>query len=220
MSLPPAAVGAGYGSDWLDRYDGVTGKDAAILAAEMAAVDAWFDREVGHRIGRRARHLDLGTCTGRYLRWALARGFASVHGVDRSADAVARCSARLTGRPARLHRADFLDVRALEAVAEQYGPFDLVTMMLGTVNHLTIGHQCQVVRSAAPALRPTGHLVISSWRPGSCTLSLYSSAEQQCLGNAGLARDLDADRVGALGLELASCRFTPWHEIRVYRPVR
>ncbi|WJY43273.1 class I SAM-dependent methyltransferase (plasmid) [Streptomyces sp. P9-2B-2] len=212
----PELFGGWYDDDWLERYDRAAGLDAAILQAELEAVETWFERQVGDVVDCAARHLDLGTCTGRYLRWGTSRGFAAAHGIDKSTAAVARCEALHGHGPVHVHRADFLDTMAFTSLLNRHGPFDLVTMMMGTINHLTVEQQYQVFRDLLPAL--AGHLVISSWRPGACVLSLYSQADQRSLGLSGFAPGLDADQVGELGLRLTERRFTDWHEIRVYEP--
>jgi 2-polyprenyl-3-methyl-5-hydroxy-6-metoxy-1,4-benzoquinol methylase len=207
---------ARYSDNWLERYDEVTGDDATILQAELNVVDGWFDRCMPDLAGCPAQHLDLGTCTGRYLRWGLSRGFSKVHGLDKSAAAVARCRARLASSPVDVHHADFLDAATMAELETRHGSFDLVTMMMGTINHLAWDQQHQVIRNLVPVLAPSSHLVISSWRLGACALSLYSRMEQHALGVAGFAPGLDGDRIQVLGLRMNARLFTDWHEIRVY----
>ncbi|UGY94325.1 class I SAM-dependent methyltransferase [Streptomyces gobiensis] len=218
VTVRARVVGGIYNDDWLERYDSVANEDAAILRAELDAVEAWFKRRVGGIGERVAQHLDLGTCTGRYLRWGISRGFTSAHGIDKSRAAVARCRAMLGHGPIQVHHADFLDTAVFSSLLRRQGPFDLVTMMMGTINHLAAEEQHQVVHALVPALSSQGHVVISSWRPGACALSLYSRADQRSLGLSGFAVRLDADRVGEFGIRLAERMFTPWHEIRVYEP--
>lgn len=229
-AAPAIVVGKDYDDDWLERYDRSAGADAAILKAEMEALEALFEGFEGiagltglegrgdEPGGRGARHLDLGTCTGRYLRWGVARGFASAHGIDKSAASVNRCRAMAETGPIHVHHADFLDAEAMPPLLDRHGPFHLVTMMMGTINHLAAEDQYTVVRNLVPALPVSGRLVISSWRPGACALSLYSRVEQRNLGLTGFGARLNADQVGGLGLRLAERRFTEWHELRVYAP--
>ena len=206
-------IGLQYGAAWLARYAAVAGTDKRIVDAEMREMRRWFASRYPAETRQSLHHLDLGTCTGRYLRWGLSQGFRIICGVDASMDAVAYCS-RLC-RPGRLcvHHADFLHEPTVSALFARHPPFHLVTMMMGTINHVAPARQGLLLQLLGEALHPEGRLLVSAWRPGACGLSLYSPEARNYLESTGLAPELltsSASR-GIPGLQMTRQLSTPWH---------
>ncbi len=170
-----------YTTQWLNRYESLTASDMAIVDSEMAAVHRWFERRYPVPGRSLVRHLDVGTCTGRYLRWGIRQGFSLVCGVDSSPDAVAFCSQLFGPGRVPLYLGDFMRESTLPELVARHGRFPLITMMMGTINHVRRNRHRAVIGSLAEALTPTGRLLISSWQPGRCGLSLYDEEERRFL---------------------------------------
>ena len=112
-----------------------------------------------------ARVLDLGCGFGAFARWARAMGAASVLGVDRSENMLARARAQTQAPGATYYLADIAHLALPDAA------FDLVYSSL-TLHYIAdFGAVCGAIRSL---LVPGGHLVFSvehplftaPWHPG------------------------------------------------------
>jgi SAM-dependent methyltransferase len=204
-----------YDLAWLHRYEQLSETDACILDAEIKCVDRWFDEVEGRTWSGRStfRHLDLGTCTGRYLRWSQARKFAVSCGIDASIDAVRLC--RRLARPGRVivEQANFLAPNVLPTIGREHGPFDLITLMMGTINHVASRDQTALLLDLAHTLTPAGRILVSAWRPTVRTFSLYSANEWAFLAARPLASSLLSGNVLQLGLQLHARMRTRWHDI-------
>jgi hypothetical protein len=127
-----------YELNWLLKYDGdADAGDAALKRAEMQFVRGALEaRSEGGKSGL-TRHLDLGTCTGRYL--ADLRPFIDASGVsvgiDLDRDCLEHCERKhaelLDGRTFRI---DSGDLRKRDSLPRE--SFELVTCMMGTLCHL------------------------------------------------------------------------------------
>lgn len=151
------------------------------------------------------RYLDIGTCTGRYLVWALDKGIGAVHGIDSSQHAVAFSRRKLGGR-ARIVQADIL----VDGIGEMFSltNMDLVSIMFGTFNHFSMAQHQIVLRNAQNCLREGGSLVISSWQPGKCDFSIYDTSARELLASRGLSLAELRASVAACDLEVVDWAYT------------
>ncbi len=212
----PCVLAPEYHNSWLAGYEQLNSADTAITAAEMAAfcqLIASFAARTGYK---RLNYLDLGTCTGRYLRWAAGQGFATVCGVDNSPAAVAYCCQSALPGNVHLYEADFLEPGALVGIARERGPFELITAMLGTIDHAPRAAQLALLSSLREVLAPTGAVVLSGWRPGQCNLSLYSDTERRYLEAMCFADVLYDSEAIPTGLRLADSVTTQWHVLALF----
>jgi hypothetical protein len=202
-----------YDQTWLERFDRLKPADAEITRAEMDAFGLLAHAATAMLDTHKVSYLDLGTCTGRYLRWGCDQGFGTICGVDRSSASIRHC-ARL-GQPGHiyLYNADFLNGTAMRDIAVRHGPFHLVTAMLGTVDHVPRHLQARFFHLISDILSPAATLVVSSWRVGHCDLSLYSERERSYLESTGFA-DLIGSNPGHL--QLVRTVPTPWHLLAAF----
>ena len=125
-----------YEPNWLLKYDeDADPGDARLKQEEMKFVLQALSN--GHSPKEGARHLDLGTCTGRYL--AKLRQELKIDvsvGVDLDSDCIDRCKRihRVLLEDERRCRIIDADIRIGESLPNEQ--FDLVTCMMGTLCHL------------------------------------------------------------------------------------
>jgi hypothetical protein len=122
------------------------------------------------------------------------------------------------GRGAHVYCADLLNQRALASTAGRLAPFRLVTMMLGTINHIHPARQPGLLRSVAGLMDSSGLLVLSSWRRERCLLSLYSQPERRFLEAALVDERRAADLALASSLRLVQVASTPWQLVTAWSP--
>ncbi|MYT78944.1 Ubiquinone/menaquinone biosynthesis C-methylase UbiE [Streptomyces sp. MnatMP-M77] len=134
--------------------------------------------------GAVAASLDVGSGTLRYPQ-VLDRFGVWSYGIDLSDAGIHACvDARWARRFA---------VADGTAMPFRDGSFDLVTCMMGTVNHLSAAQRERFLAESFRTLRPGGRLVVSAWDPAcrfQTFLSFYSPAEM-----AQLRRRLTEPRV-------------------------
>jgi SAM-dependent methyltransferase len=122
-----------YEKNWLLRYDqDADDDDASLKNDELEYVLEVLGK--GTREG--IRHLDLGTCTGRYIR-ELRKEFdvtLSV-GVDFDQDCLRHCRGILIGSEGS-DGLQIIDADIRRADALPSGKFDVITCMMGTLCHL------------------------------------------------------------------------------------
>jgi SAM-dependent methyltransferase len=206
-----------YDRAWLERYDRLEPADAEITRTEMEAFWLLASAATATLDSREVSYLDLGTCTGRYLRWGCDQDFRTICGIDNSPASIRHCAS--LRRPGRvfLYRADFLNVLVMRELAARHGPFQLITAMLGTVDHVSRHRRASFLDLLSEILSPVGTLVLSSWQVGRCDLSLYSERERSYLGSTGFAEllggecDLRPNR-----LQLVRTVLTPWHLLAAF----
>jgi SAM-dependent methyltransferase len=95
--------------------------------------------------------------------------------------------------------------------------FDLITCMMGTVNHLTAAQRARFFAESLRTLRPGGRLVVSAWDPGcvfQSMLSFYSAAESAELREQLTPREQLAGEIEAAGFAETRvtrfCTFPDW----------
>ncbi len=195
-----------YEDEWLEQFEHVQGRDLVLQEEEMSVfeslVSACDDRM---RARGTFRYLDIGTCTGRYLAWALDKGIGAVHGLDASQYAVAFSRRKFEGR-ARIVQADIL----VDGIGERLSltNMDLVSIMFGTFNHFSRAQQQIVLRNAQQCLREGGSLIVSSWQPGKCDFSIYDSSARDLLASRGLTLAELRASAAACGLEVVDWAYT------------
>jgi len=95
-SLASAEFAAQSFYDWgrLALYERVTGPAERVKQRELAVMNEVLRQRIDRGL-RCENMIDVGTCTGRYLRWAYDRGFIRLCGIDHSADAIVYCRMNL-----------------------------------------------------------------------------------------------------------------------------
>jgi len=183
-----------YQLAWLARYDhGLPPEDELLKAVELSTVKTDLQRLA--RWGKIRRHLDVGTCTGRYpvsLRDAVDPN-GEIVGIDNDMDCInyARWNvqAEMKNDP-RLH------IERVDFCAEHdkiEGPFDLITCMLGTVIHFRRRSDAppyddpfqQALEKFGELLKDDGLLFLSVWTEAACRhlnmLSIYTDDDKKRL---------------------------------------
>jgi SAM-dependent methyltransferase len=124
-----------YERNWLLKFDSDANEgDARLKRAEMKFVVEAIESRTRSKAAD--GHLDLGTCTGRYLlslRPFLDSGSTSV-GVDIDLDCVGHCERKEELQDKRQFNVVDGDIREAETLPKD--SFDLVTCMMGTLCHL------------------------------------------------------------------------------------
>lgn len=212
-----------YDRAWLERYDRLDTADGEITRAEMEAFWPLASAATATSDRHEVSYLDLGTCTGRYLRWGCDQGFGTVCGVDNSPASIRHCARLRQADRVYLYHADFLSCPVMHDLAARHGPFHLVTAMLGTVDHVSRHRHASFLNLVSEVLSPAGTLILSTWRVGRCDLSLYSERERSYLESTGFAELLGGkcDRLPN-SLQLVHSVQTPWHLLAAFtrRPQR
>jgi SAM-dependent methyltransferase len=179
---------------WLARYDhGLPPADELLKAVELSMVKTELQRAA--RWGKISRHLDVGTCTGRYpvsLRDAVdPKG--EIIGIDNDIDCInyARWNVQFeVQNDPRLHieRVDFCAEHC-----KLEGPFDLITCMLGTVIHFRRTRDVppyddpfqRALEKFGELLKDDGLLFLSVWTEEACRdlnmLSIYTEDDKKRL---------------------------------------
>jgi len=171
-----------YDIERLRRYETLQGAAGRVKDDEMSALDAIF---AGRKLddARCDSFLDLGTCTGRYLRWAQARGFSQVAGMDHSPHAVRFCREEIGLRDCDIYTADCTEESSFSALSGT----DLITMMMGTLHHLTAAGVSEMMTSVAGIARDEAQFVVSTWQQTPMDLELYTPREARGFGNIDYA---------------------------------
>ncbi|HEV2373480.1 MAG TPA: class I SAM-dependent methyltransferase [Streptosporangiaceae bacterium] len=207
-----------YDESWIRRYGNLGDDDRRLVNAEMAAFTELFEAAFAGVPRRSIAHLDIGTCTGRYLRWGVTQGFGLTCGIDRSPVTTEYCARTLRRDGVHVYCADLLRTDELAATAGRHAPFRLVTMMLGTINHIDPAQRRGMLRSLASLMDAEGLLVLSSWRPGRCSLSLYSESERLYLEASALSERRVAELAEGSPLRLVTTVSTPWQLLAALSP--
>ena len=123
-----------YTSNWLSSYDDASGEDRELKTAESAFVLNELKKRHGEVLID--SHIDLGTCTGRYLHeMAPHVNGGRIFGIDNDEDCIGVLKARVESRKLdpRVEIREG-DIRRREQLPS--GTFSLVTCMMGTMCHL------------------------------------------------------------------------------------
>lgn len=167
-----------YTSNWLVLYDMDSGHDGDLKKSESDFVVSRLESRYGPGEAMVQGHLDLGTCTGRYLK--LLAPFVAGDGQSVGIDIDPDCIDLLNHKKARqeldqrtvVSRAD---IRKREQLPE--GTFPLVTCMMGTLCHLqrlpaTNGHyqdEWQTgLENVRDLLEQDGDAFIAVWDERAC----------------------------------------------------
>jgi Predicted nucleotide-binding protein containing TIR-like domain/Methyltransferase domain len=126
-----------YEPNWLLKYDDDANEgDARLKREEMKfVVDVLGSQRQSREV---SRHLDLGTCTGRYL--STLRSFVGATGtsvgVDLDIDCVQHCKRKHHKSPQDESRFRIMDADLRKEESLPKESFELVTCMMGTLCHL------------------------------------------------------------------------------------
>lgn len=187
--LPPAGQRGidAYDSSFYQQFDNTAVQDTVKKQLEMVQLLTAVNPT---RIGS---SLDIGSGTMRYPQVLAGYGVRSV-GIDLRDSGVRACV-----EPEWLRRFVVADGTALPF---RDSSFDLITCMMGTVNHLSESQRHRLFTHTRRTLRPGGRLVLSAWDPR-CTfqsfLSFYSSTESAQLRERLTSPDRLADEVKEFG---------------------
>ena len=201
-----------YGADWLADYERTTGFDAQLKLAEHRVFDQLVSRwlSVVGAESSALRHLDIGTCGGRYVEWSLDHGIGAVVGIDKCDAAVRHCRKRFGSR-AVFHRADILQ----DDIAHGRAPFNLVTAMFGTINHFSTSELDLFFERVLRLIGPRSAVVLSGWRDRSCRFSLYTPREPAFLKERILSLDDIQQSAETRGLRVADWQTSLGHLVTV-----
>jgi SAM-dependent methyltransferase len=126
-----------YTSNWLTLYDKTAGEDGELKEAESSFVLTCLAKRYPADGEKAASHIDLGTCTGRYLNELAdsVRADGKIVGVDNDPDCIALLKLKKL-RGELDSRADvvYADIRRRDQLPTQ--KFAIVTCMMGTLCHL------------------------------------------------------------------------------------
>lgn len=147
--------------------------------------------------------LDIGSASGRYPGLLRAKGLSS-YGVDIEPEAVLYAQEQSSSVEGPIFAA--ADGRDLPFPDRC---FDLVSAMMGTISHVSLSTQREVLAEAARVTRPGGVLVISTWDP-ECPfpglLDLYDDDERSTLLEQSRTREAMVGIVHLAGYEVESVK--------------
>lgn len=183
-----------YRSSWLARYDhGLPPADELLKAVELSTVKTELQRLA--RWGKIRRHLDVGTCTGRYpvsLRDAVDPA-GEIVGIDNDMDCINYARWNLQHGAQNDPRLRFERVDFCAEPGKIEGTFDLITCMLGTVIHFRRSGAAppyddpfqRALEKFGALLNDGGVLFLSVWSEAACRdlnlLSIYTEDDKRRL---------------------------------------
>lgn len=183
-----------YRTAWLARYDhGLPHEDELLKAIELSMVKTELRRLA--RWGKIRRHLDVGTCTGRYplsLRNAVDPN-GEIVGIDNDIDCINYARWNIQSEVQKDPRLRFERVDFCAEDGKIEGPFDLITCMLGTVIHFRRSHGAppyddpfqRALEKFGELLKEDGLLFLSVWTEAACRdlnmLSIYTEDDKKRL---------------------------------------
>lgn len=182
-----------YGYHRLDRYEADQDRNDAVLKQREACAVGAFLRAQGCW-GQLRRVLDVGTCTGRYLRFLsdAVRPGGILVGIDKDDACVAYARAHTRSGPDRpLIEVIHGDVLTYEGPWPG-APYEVISCMMGTLSHFGILNTekrpdplQRALRRMASLLHEKGWLLLGTWSAEACAerrfLSLYDDAETERL---------------------------------------
>ena len=137
MLIDDVAREVDYEKNWLIKYDKVVGADGVLKEAESAFVLACLRARYGTSNGCVASHIDIGTCTGRYI--GLLDPLVRAGGITAAVDNDRDCTELLKLKQDKMElpeSADVIhgDIRRRDDLPPE--KFAVVTCMMGTLCHL------------------------------------------------------------------------------------
>lgn len=125
-----------YSPNWLALYDRAGGEDGELKETESELVRRWLEKRHGAIKGFLRSHIDLGTCTGRYVKELhdYLRDDALVVAVDMDPDCVRLVKLKQNNKEIRFNAViREADIRRRAMFSQR--TYDLVTCMMGTLCH-------------------------------------------------------------------------------------
>jgi 3',5'-cyclic AMP phosphodiesterase CpdA len=170
-----------YCNEWMVKFLRLISSSDPILSEEMEHTIAVVRSKAIRAPGR---HLDVGSCTGRYCERFIQEQLVST---SIALDADPDCCDYLRGLK-RISRVVDCDVRG-QLPTSDLGSFDVVTCMLGTANHFGLVPDehwdnksgfAAAIANMVQALTADGLLVLSLWKPAAdnSVLSIYADRER------------------------------------------
>ncbi|GAA1024941.1 MULTISPECIES: class I SAM-dependent methyltransferase [Amycolatopsis] len=154
-----------YDGTFYHQFENASEPDRAKKHVEMTRLFEAID------LSRTRASLDVGSGTLRYPRLLAEHGVLSV-GIDLRDEGIHQLPD--DGGPRRFAVADGSALPFLD------GSFDLVTCMMGTINHFSRAARLSFVAEAHRVLRPGGVFIVSAWDPRcphQSFLAMYTPAE-------------------------------------------
>jgi hypothetical protein len=179
-----------YNWERLDRYEHMAGPGRLIKQREWSIMNEVLRARRADGL-RCQSMIDVGTCTGRYLRWGRVSGFVSLCGIDHSSDAIAYCRIKLPFS-CDLRQGDCKEAATFRGLAN----VDLISVMMGTFNHLSPESADSFLHHAAAVSGPGAQLVISTWAVPPSDLAIYSPIQAARLQSNGCTEILTKNVVG------------------------
>ena len=216
LAREPSRDRVGYRATWLARYEhGLDEADERLKRVEAELVEEALRRR--GLWGSVQGYLDIGTCTGRYLRHlrdAIAPA-GRIVGIDNNVESILTTREKLR----RAHRDDsriavlLRDFRHADSPIPG-APFDLVTCMMSTISHFGKNRQPSfedplqgTLRRMSDLLAGGGLLVLSFWSRQACEardlLSIYDRRDRESLAAWTPGPDELRRRLAATGLAVS-----------------
>jgi SAM-dependent methyltransferase len=167
-----------YTPNWLALYDRSVGNDGDLKREETNIVRAWLEKRHGKFTEIAASHIDIGTCTGRYLKeleQCVRKSGTSV-GIDIDPDCVQLVELKLESSELGSSEVKEGDIRRRDELPTTR--FDIVTCMMGTLCHLgrsavdsggRYGDEWQTgLENISSLLAEDGDAFLAVWDAGAC----------------------------------------------------
>ena len=121
-------------------------------------------------------HLDIGTCTGRYLKWAYDKGCRNIYGIDESKNSIDFCKKNIHFNTSLINGSC-----ANKSTYNKIEKIHSCTVMLGTINHLDELQLISFLRILGDVINFEGVLAVSSWLIPPIGLTIYNNFQAQLL---------------------------------------
>lgn len=195
-----------YDQNVLNAYEGLTGRAREIKNTEQAVLDSLIGKLIYPR--HLDRSVDVGTCTGRYLAWARKIGVKEINGIDHSPAAIDFCQKHIP-----FDVTLYLGSCADPATFKNLKNCTLITMMMGTANHLSRTQFESFFLNAAGSSSSDSILIFSTWRVSPMELEIYDCHQvREIEGSLEWVQLFSANSCGFALIDRIS---TPWLDIWV-----
>ncbi len=164
-----------YSKELLKSYD-CGSQDLEKIKDEELKLLSILYQKIGLESLKGHTHLDVGTCTGRYLKWAYDKGCRNIIGLDKSADSIYFCKKNILFKTTLLH-----GCCTNKTSYDGIGPIDSCTVMFGTINHLNKIELGQFISILEEKMSLGCILVISFWRKPPEGLGIYNNLDAKYL---------------------------------------